>query len=141
MEKYAKLLKKHGIKVTPQRLEILKYLNENHNHPTAFQIFSNLKERNPSFSKTTVYNTLEMLKAHKLIQVLTISESELRYEFDNKLHHHFLCKKCGKISDIDVQCPFFEKMLDSEYKVEEVHGYFKGICTRCSKEEELKSET
>ena len=111
LEKYAKILKNHKIKVTPQRLEILKYLDENRSHPTAFQIYSDLKENNPSFSKTTVYNTLEILKANKLIQVLTISESELRYEFDSKLHHHFLCKKCGTIKDIEVDCPFFEKML------------------------------
>jgi Fe2+ or Zn2+ uptake regulation protein len=128
---YANILKKHKIKVTPQRLEILKYLDENQSHPTAFQIYSDLKEDNPSFSKTTVYNTLDTLKNHNLVQVLTISETELRYEFETKLHHHFLCKSCGKISDIDVDCPFFEKMLESEYKVEEVHGYFKGTCKNC----------
>jgi Fe2+ or Zn2+ uptake regulation protein len=128
---YANILKKHKIKVTPQRLEILKYLDENQSHPTAFQIYSDLKEDNPSFSKTTVYNTLDTLKNHNLVQVLTISQTELRYEFETKLHHHFLCKSCGKISDIDVDCPFFEKMLESEYRVEEVHGYFKGICKNC----------
>jgi Fe2+ or Zn2+ uptake regulation protein len=128
---YANILKKHKIKVTPQRLEILKYLDENQSHPTAFQIYSDLKEDNPSFSKTTVYNTLDTLKNHNLVQVLTISQTELRYEFETKLHHHFLCKSCDKISDIDVDCPFFEKMLESEYRVEEVHGYFKGICKNC----------
>jgi len=92
-EKYVKLLKENSIKITPQRLEILKYLDENRTHPTADQIYTGLKEKNPSLSKTTVYNSVETLEGHGLIQSLTISGSESRYDFRNDMHHHFLCKK------------------------------------------------
>ena len=132
-EKYVKLLKENSIKVTPQRLEILKYLDENRTHPTVDEIYSALKEKNPSLSKTTVYNSVETLNEHGIIQSLTISGSESRYDFENKMHHHFLCKKCGNIIDIDIKCPNIGKMLESGHKVEEVHGYFKGICKKCMK--------
>ena len=132
-EKYVKLLKENSIKVTPQRLEILKYLDENRTHPTVDEIYSALKEKNPSLSKTTVYNSVETLNEHGIIQSLTISGSEARYDFENKMHHHFLCKKCGNIIDIDIKCPNIGKMLESGHKVEEVHGYFKGICKKCMK--------
>ena len=132
-EKYVKLLKENSIKITPQRLEILKYLDENRTHPTVDEIYSSLKEKNPSLSKTTVYNSVETLREHGIIQSLTISGSELRYDFENKMHHHFLCKKCGTIIDIDIECPNIGKMLESGHKVEEVHGYFKGICKKCIK--------
>ena len=138
MEKYAKLLKEHGIKITPQRLTILKYLDENKNHPTAYQIYSELKRTNPSFSKTTVYNTLEILKSKKLVQALSISETEMRYEFHNKMHHHFLCQQCGELLDIEVTCQFQNEMLQGEHKIEEVHGYFKGICKSCLSKNKLK---
>ena len=42
-EKYVDLLKEKSIKITPQRLEILRYLDKNRNHPTAFQIYTDLK--------------------------------------------------------------------------------------------------
>ena len=132
-EKYVKLLKENSIKITPQRLEILKYLDENRIHPTVEQIYTSLKEKNPSLSKTTVYNSVETLREHGIIQSLTISGSESRYDFENKMHHHFLCKKCGNIIDIDIECPNIGKMLESGHKVEEVHGYFKGICKKCMK--------
>ena len=132
-EKYVGLLKGNSIKITPQRLEILKYLDEHRIHPTADQIYVGLKEKNPSLSKTTVYNSLETLREHGIIQSLTICGSELRYDFENNMHHHFLCKKCGDIIDIDIKCPNIGKMLESGHKVEEVHGYFKGICKRCMK--------
>jgi hypothetical protein len=31
-------------------------------------------------------------------------------------------------------------MLKSKYKVDEVHGYFKGICEDCLKKERLKKK-
>ena len=132
-EKYVKLLKENSIKITPQRLEILKYLDENRTHPTVDEIYSELKEKNPSLSKTTVYNSVETLREHGIIQSLTISGSELRYDFENKMHHHFLCKKCGNIIDIDIECPNIGKMLENGHRVEEVHGYFKGTCKKCMK--------
>ena len=133
MNKYVEILKNNEIKVTHQRLEIMKYLDENRIHPNADRIYSVLKARNPSLSKTTVYNSLDILHKHNIIQVLTISETELRYDFKEGMHHHFLCKKCGNIIDIDVECPYLEGILKGAHKIEEVHGYFKGICSDCLK--------
>ena len=133
MEKYVKLLKEKNLKVTPQRLIVLKYLREHYTHPTTEKIYSDLKSNNPSLSKTTVYNSLEVLEKHGIIQSITISGSELRYDFKQGMHHHFLCKKCGRILDIDIECPNVERMSSYGHKVEEIHGYIKGICTDCVK--------
>ena len=133
LEKYVTILKQNQLKITPQRLAIMKYLDENRTHPTADRIYIDLKEKNPALSKTTVYNSVETLKEHGIIQSLTISGSELRYDFENKMHHHFLCKKCGTIIDIDIKCPNIGKIIESGHNVEEVHGYFKGICKKCMK--------
>jgi len=67
-EKYVNLLKENSIKVTPQRLEILKYLDEHRTHPTADEIYQELKTNNPALSKTTVYNSVDILLDHGLIQ-------------------------------------------------------------------------
>jgi len=130
-EKYVKLLKEDSIKITPQRLAILRYLDNHRTHPTVEEIFSELKQQNPSLSKTTVYNSVEILRKHGLIQSVSISISETRYDFKSKMHHHFLCKNCGKIIDIDIECPNINKIIKEGYKVDEVHGYFKGLCKNC----------
>lgn len=130
---YAKLLKDHAIKITPQRLEILRYLDQHHTHPTVDQIYLALKKKNPSLSKTTVYNSVETLKKHKLIQSLTISGSETRYDIAQGLHHHFLCQHCGAIIDIEMTCPNINKTILGGHRVEEVHGYFRGVCKDCIK--------
>jgi len=131
LEKYVKILKNESLKVTPQRLEILRFLDNHKSHPTVDEIYQNIKKTNPSLSKTTVYNSLDVLENHGIIQSISISVSEKRYDIKNQMHHHFLCKKCGRIIDIDIKCPNINKVIEQGHYVEEVHGYFKGICKEC----------
>ena len=134
-EKYVSLLKEKQLKITPQRLEVLQYLDAHRTHPTVDEIYSELKGKNPSLSKTTVYNSVEILDEHGLIQSITITGNEMRYDFKQEMHHHFLCKTCGEIVDIEVSCPMQDSMLNRKYKVDEVHGYFKGTCKKCLEKE------
>ena len=130
-EKYVKILKDHSLKITQPRLEILKYLDQHHTHPNVEEIYSTLKKKHPSLSRTTVYNSLEILRKHKIVQSLTVSGSELRYDIEDSLHHHFICTHCGAIFDIAIACPNMGKTLEAGHRVEEVQGYFKGICKKC----------
>ena len=138
-EEYVQLLKDNSLKITPQRLEILKYLDENHTHPTVDKIYCDLKEKNPALSKTTVYNSVDILKENGIIQSINITSSELRYDFKQGMHHHFLCNICGEITDINIECPNLGKMLECGHEVEEVHGYFKGTCMKCLKKRKVKN--
>lgn len=123
------------MKITHHRLAILRYLDEHMKHPTAEEIYSALKKKNPSLSKTTVYNSLESLHKHGIIQALTICSSEHRYDFKSEMHHHFLCKQCGMIIDIEIACPNIEKISKYGHRIDEVHGYFKGLCKNCLEKE------
>jgi Fe2+ or Zn2+ uptake regulation protein len=133
VEKYARTLRENNLKVTPQRLEVLKFLDENRIHPTADDIYRALKKTNPSLSKTTIYNVLDVLREHGLIDVLTISGTEAKYDLKTTDHHHFLCRSCGRVFDTDVKGLCMDCMTDQGHKVEEFHGYHKGTCKDCSK--------
>lgn len=131
MDKYVEILRTNGLKVTPQRLEILRYLDTHRTHPTADTIYSELKVANPSLSKTTVYNTLQHLGEHGLVHILNISGSESRFDSNINQHHHFLCKKCGSIIDINIDCPNAKVVEAGGHRIDEIHGYFKGVCASC----------
>ncbi|MBA3046169.1 MAG: transcriptional repressor [Candidatus Thermoplasmatota archaeon] len=131
MDKYVDILKKHGIKVTPQRLEILRFLDTHHTHPSADEIYMELKKKHPSLSKTTIYNTIQSLKDCGLLVTLLISPNESRFDSLINPHHHLLCSECGKILDINVECPYSRKVLAGGHRIDEVHGYFKGVCEKC----------
>jgi len=135
------LLKAHHLKATPQRLQILHYLQTHHTHPGADEIYTALKRTTPSLSRTTVYNALETLKKEHLIHAITISGSETRYDSRLDTHHHFLCTHCKKISDIELICPNIKNVEGNGYCINEVHGYFKGLCPTCAKKQEQKHES
>ncbi|NIO49685.1 MAG: hypothetical protein GTN73_09670 [Candidatus Aminicenantes bacterium] len=136
MKTLKNMLKEKGIKPTYQRLKILEYLGNNlNNHPTVEMVYEEILKDIPTLSLTTVYNTLNYFLEKGLVFGVTITGTEVRYDFDTKYHHHFLCKICGQIFDIDIKCAYAEgeKRMVSGHRIDEVHGYFKGICKDCSK--------
>lgn len=82
-------------------------------------------------SMTTIYNALNAFVKKGLVCTVTITGTEIRYDPTISPHHHFLCKECGKILDINIECPVGEKKETHGHKIEEVHGYFKGLCKDC----------
>jgi Fe2+ or Zn2+ uptake regulation protein len=135
MKDYVHLLKENDLKITHHRLAILKYLDHHRSHPTAEEIYQHLKKSNPGLSRTTIYNNLETLSDAHIIQRLTICPTEHRYDFNSNMHHHFICKKCGTIYDVDFECPTVSKIkkyvVNQGHQIDEVHGYFKGQCKKC----------
>lgn len=141
LEKLKKFIEAKGIKPTFQRLKILEYLyKHNGDHPTAEVIYEALNREIPAISMATVYNTLNALLDKSLVGAVTITGKEIRYDVDASSHHHLLCKKCGRIFDIELECPFSinnNQSIDGHF-IEEAHGYFNGICKECRKEDKSK---
>lgn len=137
MKHIVKLFQSKGVKPTVQRLKIFEYLSKEVNHPSAEMIYENVLKEIPTISKTTVYNTLNLFLKKGLVSVVTITGTEIRYDVECKPHHHFLCKKCGKIINLDVHCPISDGKVNIVQGniIEEVHGYFKGVCKDCLKDQ------
>src|SRR4030067_2276922 len=96
MERYKQL----GIKLTPQRLAILDFLDGNKDHPSAEEIYREVSKRFPTMSFATVYNTLIALAKRGNILELTIDPHKKRFDPNTKLHHHLICTKCKRIEDV-----------------------------------------
>jgi len=124
-------LEKRAIKPTYQRLCVLEFIEQNSDHPTADRIYENLMKKIPTMSRTTIYNTLNLFLEKGLVAPLTITGTEVRYELITNQHHHFLCLKCGRIYDVDIQCPLSQSKTVDGHQIQEIHGYFKGICKNC----------
>ena len=133
MKKY----KNMSLKLTPQRLAILEYLEGNKDHPSASDIYNAVSDRFPTMSFATVYNTLKALRGKENIQELSIDPDKKRFDHNMVRHHHLICVNCRKIIDIDT---VFELGLSDPQK----HGFqitgnhidFYGICPECAKNKE-----
>lgn len=131
LEQLKQALCERKIHLSIHRVKILAYLHEVVGHPTVDEIHLALLEELPSLSKTTVYNTLRLLKDAGLVQVVNIDESEARYDLLTRIHGHFMCECCHLIEDFPLPDSVLEIDLSSDYKVTEKKVYFKGICKSC----------
>ena len=87
-------------KYSRQRQLILDYLKSTTSHPTAEQIYAELKPQNPALSLSTVYRNLRLLADDGIILRLDTGESTDRFDADLSEHHHFICTKCGQVTDV-----------------------------------------
>lgn len=131
MEELKDILESKGIKPTYQRLAVLKYLHDHKTHPSVDRIYNFLIKQIPTMSKTTIYNTLQMFVEKGLANLILVSPTEVRYDGDMSFHHHFFCDRCKRIIDIHLECPNATKGEIYGHKINEVHGYFKGVCHDC----------
>lgn len=130
MEKYKDI----GLKLTPQRLAILDYLEGNKDHPSAEDIYKAISERFPTMSFSTVYNTLETLKQKGLLWELTVDADKKRFDPNTDQHNHMICIKCKRI--VDIHAKYERAVDDNEKRGFEIVGYhveFYGICPKCKK--------
>lgn len=129
-----RLLEQKGLKITPQRCAILNFLQQTTGHPTADQVAEHLNRDLPMTSRATVYNTLNTLRDVGLISEVTHEPGVLRYDANIGRHHHFICKTCGRLDDLDWEMfgklPV-EKLTDQYGRVDQVEVIVRGICREC----------
>ncbi len=134
LEAIPEYLKIHGLKPSYQRIKIFEYLEKKRNHPTVDKIYQALLKTIPTFSRTTVYNTLNLFVEKKIVQVITIEENENRYDADTSIHGHFKCVKCKKVHDLKINYSDLNLSELDQFQIDEHHFYFKGRCTNCRKD-------
>jgi Fe2+ or Zn2+ uptake regulation protein len=121
---------------TKQREAILKALRNTRSHPTADQIYDEVRKNIPNISKGTVYRNLQVLQDDGAITELKLNDTLSRYEVKQESHYHFRCEKCGRVSDIDMPVN-----IELDQQVEKRTGLkisyhqleFRGLCKDCQK--------
>ena len=95
-------LKHLGYRLTSQRTAILEVLHSSDGHVTAEDIYRQAHDKQPSTNRSTVYRTLKLLKGLGLVAETDLGEGRLCYHHVEKGHHHHLiCSRCGKVTDVD----------------------------------------
>jgi Fur family peroxide stress response transcriptional regulator len=119
---------------TKQREAILGLLRRTRSHPTADQIYDEVRKKVPSISKGTVYRNLKVLRKMGLISELNLNGTVSRFEAKQERHYHFRCERCGRVSDIDEPV---DKELDvriaskTGLKIHHHELEFRGLCHDC----------
>lgn len=87
--------------VTKYAQKILEIVESSFSHMTAEQVFEQLRETYPTVVLATVYNNLNRLCEENRIRKVPVEGMPDRYDRIQR-HDHLVCKKCGKLLDIDL---------------------------------------
>ena len=93
-------LRKKGLRLTPQRIELLKILEENgKHHPSFSEVYHAVRKNLPSVSQSTILKNLIVFEKAGILQSFSF-KGETHYELNPSLHVNFVDSK-GKIIDIE----------------------------------------
>ncbi|MBC6415606.1 MAG: transcriptional repressor [Bdellovibrionales bacterium] len=104
------ILKKCGLKITKQRVAVLKVLSSGPRyHKTAKDILEEVKKNFPNIGFATIYRLLKRLSQAQMILEISMGAGSSCYELKTKQqsHYHIACLNCGKIIE------FKNKMIET----------------------------
>lgn len=128
-------LKEKGHRLTPQREMILAAICDQGGHLTADAILQRVHKRYSYLNKSAVYRTLDLLTQLNLVDQIDCGHGQIEYEIhQHPHHHHLLCRRCGKIVEIDGSVfTSIEKTLREKYDflADLDHFAIFGLCRKC----------
>lgn len=126
---------------TRQRQLVLEAVQNRCDHPTADQIYLEVRTVDEKISRGTVYRNLSLLEQNGEILHVKVPSAD-RFDRRVDLHYHVLCTSCGAVADVSLP---YHGELDRElaqqtgYAIDRHRTVFEGRCPACRKAEDLSS--
>ncbi|HIO91117.1 MAG TPA: transcriptional repressor [Campylobacterales bacterium] len=126
-------LKDSNLKVTPQRLEIVKILST-YGHMNINSLYEALREKFPTLSLATIYKNIHTMRDKSFLSEVKIPNQKNLYELKKEEHSHIVCSKCDDIIDIELDTSSFINQASSisNYKLDKSSIVLIGICPKCA---------
>lgn len=126
-------LQASGLRVTAQRLSVLRVLAAERRHLSADAIVLELG-RYSGVSRASVYNILRSLTGAGLVRPLTLGSETTLFEYAHDDHIHFRCRACGMVEDSE-PIPTRTIPLPKAWraKMEHLEVVVHGVCAGCEK--------
>lgn len=123
-------------KKSRQRDALLANLASRTDHPTADELYFDLKQEFPNISLGTVYRNLAQLSESNAILKLTCGTAD-HFDYNTNQHYHLFCEECHRLYDLDM--PILDglnKQAQNHYdgQINNHRLFFYGICENCIKD-------
>jgi Fe2+ or Zn2+ uptake regulation protein len=128
-------LRARGQRVTSQRIVIHRALHELDRHVTAEEVLRTVSRTLPNLSLPTVYATLDLLEELGMVRRISPGEGPVLYDPRGEEHHHLVCRRCGRVEDVDAGVDMSRALRAARRKGFVPRGaavVVSGLCQRCS---------
>ncbi len=101
-------------------------------HPTATEVYTSVREAQPSVSRATVFRVLGGFAAVGKAKELRLAGSEVRYDYNVTPHYHARCWGCNRVVDVCLPEPLaLDEVRLPEFSIEGYGVEFFGRCKAC----------
>ena len=138
VDRLSRGLRDAGLRLTHQRLEIVRVIAADETHPDVESVYRAVRERVPTISLDTLYRTLATLVERGLISRVLFAPGPARYDANSARHHHFVCTRCGLIRDVeDADLDAIQPTAEVARigRPDAVSVQFRGVCAACRSKE------
>ncbi|MDP8314805.1 MAG: transcriptional repressor [Candidatus Celaenobacter antarcticus] len=139
IDQFKSFLKNNNSLWSSEREQITRFVLSNPDHFSADDLYLQLKQKEYTVSRATVYRTLDLLVKSGLVVKTQLESGAYLYEHVKDLahHDHLICNKCGKI--IEFHSDGIESLQEQIAKENKFHmtGHslrIYGICRECREE-------
>lgn len=134
-ERFEASIRRAGLKLTQQRIEVFREVARAGDHPDIEMIFKSVRVKMPTVSLDTIYRTLSLFTDLGLVTTVRPPGDRGRYDARTDLHHHFSCAQCGAIRDLEggfegLRIP---ETVSALGRVETLRVELRGVCAACLK--------
>jgi Fur family ferric uptake transcriptional regulator len=127
-------LRSRGIRLTPQREEVVRVIFGARSHVTAEAVHAKVRRKMRSVNLTTVYRTLQLLEDLGFVDHAHLGHEAATWTPAGPGHHHLVCSECGAVEDLPVAIldPFSNQVARSTgFTVDLAHFALTGTCREC----------
>ncbi|MEG0873123.1 MAG: transcriptional repressor [Clostridia bacterium] len=122
------------MKYSKQRELIRDYVVSVNTHPTAEEVYKELRKEKKNISLGTVYRNLDVLSKQGLLKRLCLANTKDRFDGNTLYHYHAICTNCGEFTDVNINYfSFIDKEVCEKLDVKVLsHSIiFNTICPKC----------
>jgi Fur family ferric uptake transcriptional regulator len=131
-------LDESGVRLTRPRRAVAEALAGRTGRFTAAQLVEEARQRQPRIGRATVFRTLDLLLDLGMVERIAMPAGETGYVVcdPSAHHHHVLCERCGKATEIDdrgVKALAKKIARRSGYRIDAHRLELFGLCESCQK--------
>lgn len=138
-ENFADFIKSKKMRQTPERFVILDKALEQKVHFDVDELYKDI-ENDYHVSRSTVYNTLELLCECNILRKHFLNENQAAYELAEDRHLHLICLKCGAVKEVhnDNVAEYLSTLKFRGFHPSFSSTNIYGLCSSCSRKRKKK---